>query len=422
MTAPTSLPELEQLSTRLALLRESLDEMESLLARYQVSREALHQSEQQFRLLVEGVTEYAIFMLDTTGHILSWNAGAQRIKGYTASEIIGRHFSMFYLPDDIAEDKPGRKLAIATAQGRYAEEGWRVRRDGTLFWANVLITALFNQQGQLQGFAKVTRDMTERKQAEEQRERLREQELQLLREREARARAEALNELRQEFLTVVAHELRTPVTSLLGYAELLGRRIERGRITPENLQQPVRTIVEQGRRLERLTAMLLDVTRVEGDRMQLSRAPLDAAELLQRVIRGLSVIAEQHTLTMRPLDRPLMILGDELRLEQVFYNLLHNAIKYSPGGSVIAVELGADDDWFTVAISDQGVGIPPDDLPHIFERFYRAGNVSTTHTAGMGVGLYLVREIVTLHGGNINVTSQLGAGSTFTIALPLLKG
>jgi PAS domain S-box-containing protein len=422
MTGPTPRSELELLSSRLAMLRESLDEMDSLLARYKASREALHQSEQQLRLLVEGVTEYAIFMLDTSGHILSWNSGAQRIKGYTISEIIGRHFSIFYLPEDIADDKPSRELVIATAEGRYAEEGWRVRRDGAVFWANVLITALFDGHGKLQGFAKVTRDMTERKQAEEQRDQLREQELQLLREREGRARAEALNQLRQEFLTIVAHELRTPVTSLLGYAELLGRRIERGRITPENLQQPVRTIVEQGRRLERLTAMLLDVTRFEGDHLLLTPTPLDVVELLQRVLRGLSILAEHHTLEVRQLDHPVMILGDELRLEQVFYNLLHNAIKYSPAGTTISVAMQADEARFSIAVTDQGVGVPTDDLPHIFERFYRAANVNSAHTAGMGIGLYLVKEIVGLHGGSITVQSELGAGSTFTVSLPVHIG
>ncbi len=411
--------EYELLASRLAIFRESLNDMEVLLANYQASQEALRQSEQQFRLLVEGVTEYAIFMLDTTGHIRSWNTGAQRIKGYTASEIIGRHFSIFYPPDDIADNKPARALDIAINEGRYAEEGWRVRKDGTLFWANVLITALFNGRGELQGFAKVTRDMTERKQAEEQREQLRRQELLLLREQEARARAEALNELRHEFLTVVAHELRTPVTSLLGYAELLTRRIERGNATPEKIQQPVRTVLEQGRRLERLTAMLLDVTRLEGDRMQLSLMPLDAVELLQRVLRGLYVLAEHHTLEVQPLDRPVMILGDEMRLEQVFYNLLHNALKYSPPGSTITVSMHADEDSFKVAIIDQGVGIPPDDLPHIFKRFYRAQNVNSTYTTGMGVGLYLVKEIITLHEGSISVESELGGGSTFTITLPL---
>jgi PAS domain S-box-containing protein len=422
MTAPTSLTELELLSARLLLVRESLDEMENLLARYQSSREALHHSEQQFRLLVEGVTEYAIFMLDTGGHILSWNAGAQRIKGYTASEIIGRHFSTFYLPEDIADDKPARELVIATAEGRYAEEGWRVRKDGSLFWANVLITALFNQQGELQGFAKVTRDMTERKQAEEQRELLREHELQLLREREARARAEALNQLRQDFLAVIAHELRTPVTSLLGYAELLMRRMERGRLTPENIEQPVRTVVEQGRRLERLTGMLLDVTRLEGDQILLTPAPLDVMELLERVLRGLYILAEQHTIEARLLQHPVIILGDELRLEQVFYNLLHNAIKYSPPGSIITIETRADEAQFTAIIADQGVGIPTDDLPHIFERFYRAANVNSAHAVGMGVGLYLVKQLVTLHKGTITVESELGVGSTFTITLPLHKG
>lgn len=422
MTSPNQRPDLGDLQARLEMLRQSIDEIEALLQQYRSWKEAMRQSEQQFRLLVEGVMDYAIFMLDKGGHILSWNMGAQRIKGYSADEIIGQHFSIFYPPEEVAAGKPANELAIATAEGRYTEEGWRVRKDGSLFWASVLITPLYNEQRELQGFAKVTRDMTERKEAEEQRERLRERELQLLREQEARSRAEALNELRQNFLTVVAHELRTPVTSLLGYAELLLRRGERGTLTPENIQRPIRTIVEQIHRLDRLTTMLLDVTRLEGERMELQLAPLDIAELIQRVVRGIYILAENHTFSVQTPPEPVLIMGDEARLEQVFYNLLHNGIKYSPQGGTIGVTMEVDGGQFRVRISDQGVGIPPEDLPRIFERFYRATNVKAVHAAGMGVGLYLVKELVTLHGGELTVESTLGAGTTFIVTLPIYRG
>jgi signal transduction histidine kinase len=296
-----------------------------------------------------------------------------------------------------------------------------VRKDGSLFWANVLITALFNDHGELQGFAKVTRDMTERKLAEEQREQLRQQEIQLIEERERRTRAEALNQLRQQFLTVAAHELRTPVTSLVGYAELLMRRSEQGRLTPETLERPIRTLVEQAYRLDQLTGMLLDVTRLEGERIVLTKQPLDIVELMHRVVRGLYVLAERHTITVSPLPHPVMVPGDQLRLEQVFYNLLHNAIKYSPEGTRITVNIGVSDDQVQLAITDQGVGIPDTDLPHIFERFYRASNVAAQIDKGMGVGLYLVKELVTLHHGSIAVQSTLGVGTTFTVCLPLYQ-
>jgi PAS domain S-box-containing protein len=423
ITAPamtgSSIPDLQMLQLRLKLLRQSIDEMEELLVRFETSEEALRKSEQQFRLLVEGVTDYAIFMLNPRGYILSWNAGAQRIKGYTADEIIGQHFSVFYPPADVAEGKLERELATATREGRYAEEGWRVRKDGSLFWANVLITGLFDDQGVLQGFAKVTRDMTERKLAEEQHDLLREQETQLIQEREARARAEAMNQLRQEFLMVVAHELRTPVTSLLGYAELLMRRSEHGRLTPDNIQHPVRTIIEQSYRLDKLTGMLLDVTRRDGEQFTVSLAPLNLVELLQRVVRGLHVLAEGHTIELHPLPEHPTVMGDQLRLEQVFYNLLHNAIKYSPEGSRITVAMAIHGEQLKVDVCDEGVGIPASDLPHIFERFYRATNVDAQHTRGMGVGLYLVSELVARHNGSIEATSVLGSGSTFTVTLPL---
>jgi PAS domain S-box-containing protein len=157
----------EHLRERLQMLRHSVDEMDQLLDRYIASEHALRESEERFRLLVTGAQEYAIFMLDVTGRIITWNLGAQRIKGYTAEEIIGKHFSIFYPIEDIQNGKPAMELEVAARVGRYQEEGWRLHKNGSRFWANVLITALFDERGKLRGFGKVTRDITERKHAEE---------------------------------------------------------------------------------------------------------------------------------------------------------------------------------------------------------------------------------------------------------------
>lgn len=212
--------------------------------------QTLIQSEEQFRLLVSGVRDYAIFMLDPQGYIVSWNTGAQLIKGYRADEIIGQHFSIFY-PAEAAADHPAHELEIATREGVYEEEGWRVRKDGSLFWANVVITALYDDDGTLRGFGKVTRDLTERKRAEVAQQQLQEQQLQLMREQLRREQAEADVRLRDDFLSAVAHELRTPITSVLAYAQLLQRRFEREELTPERFQKPVYAIAEQAQRLDR---------------------------------------------------------------------------------------------------------------------------------------------------------------------------
>src|SRR5581483_1914271 len=193
-----------------------------------VGRE-LHERDELFQLFISNVRDYAIFVLDPDGHIATWNTGAQLIKGYTASEVIGQHFSLFFPPEDIASGKPERALEIAAREGRFQEENWRVRKGGSRFWASVVITALYDQAGQLRGFGKVTRDMTEQKRAVEARAQLNEREHQLALEREARAQVEATLRSRDEFLMVAAHELRTPMTSLLGYAQLLQRRFEQGK-------------------------------------------------------------------------------------------------------------------------------------------------------------------------------------------------
>jgi PAS domain S-box-containing protein len=385
------------------------------------AHEALRQSEERFRLLVEGVRDYAIFMLDPTGHIVSWNTGAQLIKGYLPHEIIGRHFSIFYPPEDIRDRKPERELQIATTEGRYEEEGWRLRKDGSHFWANVLITALFDEHRQLQGFAKVTRDLTERKKAEEQREQLREHEQQLLRERAARDQMEVAEQMRDSFLTILAHELRTPLTTLLGNAQMLLRRAQRTGGLAERDQRNVQIIVEQTTRLNTMVQLQLDIARLHTDQLRIERMPLDMRALAQQIVEEFLPTVTAHTLTYVGSDTPLLVEGDRLRMIQVLQNLLQNAIKYSPAGGAVLIQIERHDTTVRIAISDTGMGIPKAELLLLFQRFYRASNVDERQISGLGIGLYIVKELVTLHGGTIEVVSEEGRGSTFIVTLPLLE-
>lgn len=411
--------EIELLRARLRSLRRAVDETEDLLNRYINAEQALRESEERFRLLVAAVKDYAIFMLDINGNILSWNSGAQRIKGYSANEIIGKHFSTFYTPEDLEDGKPARELVIATAEGQYQEEGWRVRKDGTLFWAHVLITAVFDEHGKLRGFAKVTRDMTERKRAEEERERLYQSEVQLMQERAARQQAEVMLKLRDEFLMVTAHELRTPITTLLGYTELLKRRLDQGKVSAERMERPIQAVIEQAQRLDRLTNTLLDMSWLEQGHVAIQRHDVDLRDVMRRVIDSFTLLVEHHQLTLTLPSKPLIVTGDELRMEQIFYNLLQNAVKYSPNGGAITIELRAEEQQALVRITDSGIGIRSEDLPFLFDRFYRATNVSAQQISGLGIGLYIVKELVTIHGGTIDVQSVPEQGTTFSIRLPL---
>lgn len=406
------------LRQQLQTLRQTVTTLEALLERYATSEQALRASEEQFRLLVTSVRDYAIFMLDPEGHIVSWNTGAQLIKGYAAAEILGQHFSIFYPPADLAAGKPTRELEIAVREGVYQEEGWRVRKDGSLFWASVVITALFDADGTLQGFGKVTRDLTERKRADDAQQQLRAQELQLTRMELAREQAEANVRLRDAFLSETAHELRTPVTAVLGFAELLQRRLDRAEFTPERVAKPVQAVILQAQRLNRLTTLLLDLPRLEQGKRVLARVPMELDHAVAQVAHELQLLSERHTIALDLPTLPVIIEGDTLRVEQVIYNLVQNAIKYSPAGSSITVALCADGPDAVLTVRDAGMGIPAADLPHVFDRFYRATNSVSASISGFGIGLSLVKEVVELHGGTVTVQSSVGQGTTVRVALP----
>jgi PAS domain S-box-containing protein len=357
-------------------------------------------------------------MLDAQGYVTSWNTGAQLIKGYSAQEILGRHFSIFYPREEQAAGKPERVLRIASEEGRYEQEGWRVRKDGSLFWAIVLITALYDANGELRGFGKVTRDLTQQRRASAEREQLREREAQLKIEQAARRQMETLVQQRDEFLTVASHELRTPLTALLGNAQLLQRHIKRQSSFSERDQHRIAVIIDQASRLNRMVLALLDLSRLQMGQMTLERAPMDLGALARRVVDEVRPTNNTHTFEYIGPDGPLLIDGDGLRLEQVLQNLVQNAIKYSPTGGPVRVLVEGHADMVSVAVIDEGIGIPAASLPQLFQRFYRAPNAGGGHISGLGVGLYVVKEIVTLHGGRIEVASVEGQGSTFTVWLP----
>jgi PAS domain S-box-containing protein len=369
-------------------------------------------SKADYRLLVETVRDYAIFMLDPAGHVMTWNAGAEHIKGYQAEEILGHHFSRFYPPEDVARGKTEHALAVAAAEGRFEEEGWRVRKDGSRFWASVVITALRDRDGQLRGFAKVTHDLTERKEAEEQAR-------QLAQERVVRAEAEAAVQARDRFLSIASHELRTPLNPLQLHLQLLLREARKGNLEARPATECVRlleTAEQQVKKFARLVNDLLDLSRLAAGGLELHREQVDLAAVVREVVKQLEpqFAAAGCPVRVRA-EAPAVGYWDRLRLEQVVSNLLSNAMKYGRGQPVeITVEAGETAARLTVR--DEGLGIAPENHERIFGPFERA--VSGYEYGGLGMGLYIARQIVEALGGSIGVTSRPGEGAAFLVELP----
>jgi signal transduction histidine kinase len=257
-------------------------------------------------------------------------------------------------------------------------------------------------------------EIAERKRVEQERARL------LVREQQARVEAEAAVRLRDQFLSIASHELKTPLTTLLGNTQLLRRRVAREGGLSERNQQALGVVEQQATRLKKLIEALLDISRIQNGQLMVARQWIDLNALAGRMVSEVQPILRQHTIEFSDANTPLLIEGDELRLEQVLQNIIQNAIKYSPSGGKISVRASAQDGLACVSISDQGIGIPAESLSQLFQRFYRAENAEAQHISGMGVGLYLVKEIVGLHGGTIAVDSTEGVGSTFTVRLPRL--
>ena len=368
--------------------------------------EILPQSDAELlRLLVDTVEDYAIFVLSPAGEVLTWNRGAQRLKGYAPEEIIGQHFSRFYRADDLTAGRPARHLVVANQQGRVEDEGWRVRKDGTTFWANVVITALRGADGELRGFAKVTRDLTERHRLEEA-------------ERHARLAAEEASRLKDEFLATVSHELRTPLNVMTGTVW----RMHRHDLPEHDYDRALDALDRNLRLMTRLVEDLLDVSRLITGKLQLDLQPIELGRIVENTIEVVAPTARTRQISIRSSVSAStgLILGDEQRLQQILSNLMTNAIKFSDAGSQIDVRLGRRGVDVVLQVSDTGRGIAPEFLPRIFERFTQQDAGSTRQFGGLGLGLAVVKHLAEAHGGRVAAFSEgEGRGASFEVYFPV---
>jgi PAS domain S-box-containing protein len=391
---------------------------------------AILSSEARLYLFVDAVKDYAIFMLDPNGYIQSWNAGAARMKGYTEKEVVGQHFRVFYTPEAVASRHPEHELEIAKRDGSYEEEGWRVRKDGSRFYALVVITAVRDHTGQLIGFAKVTRDITERraaeKAAEEERRNAafelearvaeRTQELTEVNERLEAAYEDAQRaiRMREEVLAVVSHDLRNPLGAIQMAAALLLLRLGSD---PRSRKQ-VETIHRSATRMEHLLADLLDMASIQAGRLALERKPEDQEEILSEVLEVHEPHAREKGIVIdRQCDLGESRLHcDRDRVLQVLGNLIGNAIKICRPADSITVTCAASGGQAVFAVSDTGPGIPEEELPHLFEPYWSAERHAKK---GTGLGLYISKGIVEAHGGRLWVESTHGKGACFYFSLPV---
>ena len=353
-------------------------------------------------MLVSQVKDYAIIMLDPEGRVMSWNEGAERIKGYGPKEIIGRHFSCFYTLEDIARHHPQEELEAATKEGRFEDEGWRVRKDGSRFWASVLLTALKDETGKLRGFSKVTRDITARKQAEE--------ELQAL-NRELQQKTIELtaanNEL-EAFTYSVSHDLRAPLRHVDGFSKLLVEK-HRAELSPD-AQEYVATIRESAVHMGILIDDLLNLARV--GRKQLDMQVTGLNSLAEEVRKDLDRANPDRAIEWKVETLPF-VECDPALMRQVFANLLGNAVKFTRPRNPAVIDVGviSQDGQRAVFVRDNGVGFSikyAGKLFGVFQRLHRSEDFE-----GTGVGLATVQRIIHKHRGRVWAEAELDKGATF---------
>ncbi|QKV54580.1 PAS domain-containing hybrid sensor histidine kinase/response regulator [Comamonas antarctica] len=366
------------------------------LTERRLQEEALRQSEERFRLLIEGVRDYAIYMLDPMGRIQSWNSGAELIKGYKAAEVLGRHYSMFFRSEDVAQGLPGQELRDCLQRGRTEEEGWRVRKDGSTFWANIVMVPMWSADGSHLGFAKVTRDMTESRRL---------------------SHLEHSSRQMNEFIAMLAHELRNPLAPIRNAVSIL--QLEQA---PSTTVRTSRDMIDrQLSHLTRLVDDLLDAGRLTSGKIRIKPELISFNRVVSRAIEATrpAMDARSHQFKLDVPAEDLWVNADETRLAQVLQNLLSNATKFTPVGGVITLSARVEAGRLHVDVADNGEGISPLALESIFELFSQGDGLAASRQSGLGIGLSLARSLVEMHGGSISAKSPgTGRGSVFSFELP----
>ena len=368
------------------------------------AQSASQQTEEQFHVLVDSVEDYAIYMLDPKGNVVTWNVGAQKIKQYTAEEIIGKNFACFYTAEDVAAEKPQRNLREAARQGHIREQGLRVRKDGSTFRAEVVLTALRDSAGKIRGFSKVTRDMTDQ---------IRSREIEA-----AKIAAEKASKAKDDFLAALSHELRTPLTPALAAANYLAENAAK---FPAEFAEDIKIIKRNVRLQARLIDDLLDLTRVTRGRLDLHFEDIDAHILVRDAIEiaNSSIAAKNLKVSAHLNAEEHYIRADSIRIQQVFWNLINNAVKFTPPGGKIDINTSNDDrGHFQFEITDNGIGIEVERKASLFAPFEQADPSVRRQFGGLGLGLAISKHLIDLHGGAIAVESRgRSYGATFKVTL-----
>ncbi len=382
----------------------------------------LEATQTRFRQMIEGVKDYAIFSLNTEGNIISWNEGAKRIHQYQAHDVINKHFRMLFLDKDIADKKPEKELKEAEVNGKTEEESWRVRKDETKFYVSDVISAIRDEKGDLTGYTVVTRDMTEKRLAQEKLKHAYDEMEERVKERTSEL--EKTLQSRDDFLSVASHELKTPLTAIFMQLQLLQRRLQRAfkenkPLAPIDLQK-LDVCLDQSLKLSTLIEELLDLTRIRAGRLNLSLEEIDLGKLVEEVIERLNEPLLKDGKSRIKIHAPMEgLVGewDRMRLEQIITNLISNALKYGDGKPItITLESVDENSEIKLIVKDEGIGMNKDLQKKIFERFARGSY--DNKISGLGLGLYITRQIIEAHHGRVELESSEGNGSEFKIFLP----
>ena len=375
-----------------------------------VSDDSDHLSSQEiserFDLLATDAKEYAVFLFGLTGHLLCWNTGAEGLFGYHANEIIGQHFSRFFSPEDIVTGQPEHEIELALANGRADSICWQIRKDGSRFWCRATVTPLMDETKHVRSFARVMHDLTESEAMAAQRTR-------------ADGLAEA-NRNKERFMALLSHELRSPLSPILNALSILGQM----RTNDPIIEQAGNIIGRQVRVMARLVDDLLDVSRITSGKLRLSKEQTELRIVVNHAAEAVRSFMEarKHEFSVSLPTLPIWVYVDAGRLEQVVVNLLNNAAKYTDMGGLIRLSVNQEEHEAVIRVRDNGAGIAPESLPHIFELFTQVDDSLDRSCGGLGVGLALARNLVEMHDGRLQVVSAgLGKGCEFIIKLPIFK-
>lgn len=374
------------------------------LSERHAAEETLRRSEELNRLLIDSVVDYATIGLDVNGLIETWNDGAERLKGYSQEEILGHHFSVFYGPEDQAAGVPMGVLNEAKEIGHAERTGWRIRKNGTQFWSDVVVTALRDGDNMLLGYVKVTRDLSERHAAEQAAENAT--------ERDKTAAAEMrVHQMRSDFMESISHDLRTPLTAIKGYVCLLrSEKVTEPQERTKFLEQ-----IELGAdRLNGMVDELLELAKLESGTTELRLEPVLLQTAAMSAVASLLPVLGRRRVDVQ-MYSSLRAYADAPALQRIFVNLLGNAAKFTPEESTITIAAEVHDGEVTISVSDNGAGIDDAQKEAIFERFRQGSHMSAK---GIGIGLSMVRDYVGLHGGHVWVEDVPGGGARFRFTLP----